>query len=211
MSVIDWLSWIGITQPDQIARSLPGLFSLFAVFAGGTVAGLGWWFKQWLNRREQRNDMRRAIYAEIFAQWGQLFAYSKPETIIPLVVEKIEVEPLSYTPYVANLPEAVVLSSLLDNISVLGAYEIPSVFAYIHHMNVARASIADLRGDAYSRLTKDQRVAVMAQYVNVLFEAQLYAQGAMTKLETALRMPIHKRYRHSNIWLSKVTPWWAKE
>jgi len=204
------MSWLldllGITDASLRGNALTGLFGFLGVLITGLIAIGTWILNQVAARRERRRirqercvDLQLALWSEIHSIWRQCIS-TDPQKSLPAQINgrfaEAKANDEDYTPNVSSSPASVVFDRIEgDSLLLLEREEIPAVVAFYRHLHSQAGFAADLRSEAYAKLSLDRKKAMLIHYINMGDMLEHYAVQCLEILEEKLEIDEKHRMR----------------
>jgi hypothetical protein len=197
--MLEFLQWIGLSDPNLQERAITGIFSFVGVLITGLIAIGTWLGNQVVTRRasrrlreERRRDVQTALLAEIEAILMQRSAIGDYDELAKTLERRFQQARESsdnYTPYVTPETGALVFEALKDDISILEEKDIRPVVRFYRQIQVIEDFAGELKTDRFYALDLDRKERMTLHYVRMLGTALAMAQEALEVLAESLGVP----------------------
>ncbi len=167
-----------------------------AMIAGSVVAA-GWIitfllqeYRFYRERRERRNDLQRALYAEIRACLDGQLRRDNLESYGSEMVARMQDaadEGEDYIPFIPHETNDIVFKAIISDVHVLPIASIDPIVLYYAQLAAIDALIADLRSEAFTKLDVDRRIAMYRDYISLKREALRLGEDALKGMENVER------------------------
>lgn len=192
--MMDVISWLGISDAKHIPATITGVLGFASVALTGFAAIFAWLTKQYLLRREKRNDLRAAIRAEIEVQWLMLKKAPNQEETIPIIEKKLRTKGnKDYSPHFSRYPGPEIFGSIKAEIAALGREEIPLVVQFYHHLAVMDNFVIELRSTEFKSYDRDRKLLMIKDMFRMVEQATILAEKSMIVLEDLMNISQDRR------------------
>lgn len=188
--MMDLISWLGVSDGKHIPATITGVLGFASVALTGFAAIFAWLTKQFLLRREKRNDLRAAIRAEIEVQWRMLKLAPNQEETIPIIERKLKTKgKQDYSPHFSRYPGPEIFGSIKAEIAALGREEIPLVVQFYHQLAVMDNFVIELRSVEFKSYYRDRKLLMIKDMFRMVEQAITLAEKSMLVLENLMNIP----------------------
>ncbi|SLN27972.1 hypothetical protein ROJ8625_01167 [Roseivivax jejudonensis] len=164
-----------------------------AALVGAAVASVGWFVaglrergRERRHRRVRQEDLQVALRAEIQHYVDILGnpAFDLNEAWREMV-EVMERDP-DYVPLIPTERNDTVFQAMIAEVHLLPEHAIQPVVRYYNQVFAIEAMIADLRADAFGRVSQSQRIKMYTDYISLKLEALEMGRTALSALDHSL-------------------------
>lgn len=160
---------------------------IVSALIGATITVLGWMTSGVMRRREtarmraeRRDDMQKAIYAEIRA-YVAILERDSLDYFGPQVVKRIREQ--DFVPFLAKENHSIIFLALLQDIHILPLETIDIITVYYQTVGAISDIILDMRADSYKALSSDRRAVIYEDYISMKKFALEIGRDAMERIQ----------------------------
>lgn len=191
--IAEFLGFLGIDEALR-PNAIGGLFSFAGVVITGLFAVTAWLVKQYLLRREKRQDLRYALRAEIEVEWLALFVVPRSDKLLEEIEKRMTAKGgESYTPYFSRHLDPLIFGEVKAEITALGSEEIPHIVRFYHHLATMENFVGELRHDDFGTYPVARKMQMIRHLFLMIDRATEYAEEALAVLDRQLRIPHTER------------------
>lgn len=127
------------------------------------------------DREERLRDTHRAIFAEVANNLSNLFDERTLDTHAEQIIARMNSNE-AFVPFVPKENVTRIFDSMDRDIFVLPRVTIDPIVEYYSQIDAIRAMAEDIRGEAYQGLSKDRRIAVYKDYIEMKKQALVFGR-----------------------------------